>query len=132
GNGFTALFVDDSADTVARNVTMNFLNDSASRIGRIQHLSPAQITYAENAVNFVQVNAGSGGNTFTIDDTFLNGTTSNTTELNTGTGSDFVFVHRTTGSLEINGQSGRDVVHITSDDFPIALGSLQGIQGDIT
>jgi hypothetical protein len=127
--GFIFLSVDDSGDTVARNVTTGPSPHDSHNID-IEGLAPGAIEYARNAVNFVQVDAGSGGNTFTINDTFLNGTTSNITRINTGMGADIVFVHRTTGSLEINGQNGPDTVNISTDIFP--LGSLQTIQGDVT
>jgi hypothetical protein len=128
--GFTALFLDDSADAVARSITMDFIDRSGIHTGRIRGLAPEEIQFEQSAVHFVQVDAGSGGNTFTIEDTFKNGTTSNTTRIDTGIGSDQVFVHRTTGRLELNGQSGLDGINISSAFFP--GGSLQGIQGDIT
>jgi Ca2+-binding RTX toxin-like protein len=125
--GFTTLFVDDSADAVARNVTLNV---TAAGGGTIEGLTPDVVSFATTGINFVSIKGGRGGNTFTVEDTFRNGTTSNITQIDTGTGTDQVFVHRSTGNLEINGQSGGDIVNIGSDFFP--GGSLQGILGNVT
>jgi hypothetical protein len=123
---FTSLFVNGSAATSPQNVTMSV----AGGFGKIVGLAPAEINYQVSSVGFMDVKAGSGGNTFTIEDTFRNGTTSNITRIDTGTGLDQVFVHRATGNLEIDGQNGGDLVNIGSALFP--GGSLLGIQGNIT
>src|SRR5262249_4789983 len=45
--GFTGLFVDDSADAVARNVTMVVADGPDFHEGRIRGLAPVQISYAQ-------------------------------------------------------------------------------------
>src|SRR5262249_24871258 len=79
---FTTLFVDGSADTGPQNVTMSI---GADAFGAIRGLAPAEINYDVPSVSFLNVKGGRGGNTFTVEDTFQNGTTSNTTQLDTGT-----------------------------------------------
>src|SRR5262249_28227704 len=62
---FTSLNVDDSADTVARNVTMTD--------NHISGLTGDEISFEAGDTQFISVRAGSGGNTFDVEDTFKNG-----------------------------------------------------------
>src|SRR4051794_34239687 len=66
GDGFGHLAVNDSADTVARTVTMN----DANGVGTISGLAPAVITYDSTGIGDLTVSGGSGGNTFTVLNTF--------------------------------------------------------------
>jgi hypothetical protein len=135
--GFTALSVDDSADADARTVTLNVTSDvitgaltGSARAGTITGLAPGEIDFSQEHMNFVRIQGGRGGNTFNVEETFKNGRTSDITRIDTGFGTDRVFVHRTAGNLEINGQSGGDIVDISSAPFP--GGSLLGILGNVT
>src|SRR5262249_39954734 len=79
--GFYELFLDDSADPTARTATL----DNGTFVG----LSPAPISTSSAGFDPVlNVNAGSGGNTFTVhsfgNELFLNGGTGNDTVTFTG------------------------------------------------
>jgi hypothetical protein len=76
----------------------------------------------EGTTKHVVVNAGSGGNTFNVQETFGAAVTT----LNTGIGSDLVNVQGTTGALVINGQSGADTVIVGPNT------SAQAVKGDVT
>jgi hypothetical protein len=116
--GFTALTVDDSNDTVGRNVTMDVFADGGAQIVGLDPSGggPFGIFYVVKDVSSVTVNGGSGGNTFTINDTAFNNFPLITT-INSGTGIDTVNVRGTTGKLTINGQNGSDRVTIGSSDL---------------
>jgi hypothetical protein len=113
---------------------MRFDNISATnvpgiRTGFIEGLAPKPISFVQNAVSFVSVKGGGGGNTFSIDDTFKNNSFG-LTVVDTGTSADFVRVHRTTGQLIVNGDNGQDVVTVGSNDFT-PVSSLLTLQADI-
>src|SRR5262249_10657414 len=89
--GYTALNVDDSADTVARNVSMTQFGD----IGFITGLAPpsATILYQGSQLRSLVVSGGSGGNTFTIPGTNLTKFPGGgLTTVHTGNGVDLVTV----------------------------------------
>jgi PKD domain len=103
---FTTLNIDDSTDVVPRTVTMGVSNG----FGTIDGLAPAQIRYKAADISSVTVNGGIHGNytvSDTIPDNFLPGIAGATTTLNSGSSGDHtVNVQRTTGSLQIDGQTG--------------------------
>jgi hypothetical protein len=66
--GSTALFLDDSGDSLGQ--TARLANTGPS--GSVTGLAPAQITYTSADISSMTVHGGSGGNTFTV-----NGTVSN-------------------------------------------------------
>jgi hypothetical protein len=105
---FTALTVDDSADTKPKSVLMDVGSDN---VALITGLAPAPIRYRSGDVSSVVVSAGSGGNSFNVLNTAQNFRLPLTT-LNTGIGNDTVNVTRSAGALTINGQNGRDNVNI--------------------
>lgn len=112
--GATALTIDDSADTAARNITLSRSSVSGLTIN--------PISFALANLSSVTVNGGKGGNTVTVTDTLPRISTT----VNTGTAADSVFIQRTTGPLTINGQNG-------ADDVAVGLGgSLQSITGVLT
>jgi hypothetical protein len=120
--GRSQLTVDDPADVVGRTVLMQtFGGGDASIEGLSQSLI---IGYNGFEISSLTINAGSGGNTFNIDDTFKNGSTSSVTTLNTGVGADTVNVRGTTGELRINGQNGLDTV--TIGGFPTGTELIRG------
>jgi hypothetical protein len=117
-NSFAALVLDDSADTVARTVRM-----SVPGAGVISGLLPQDLLYDPTHVSSLTVrggNGGSQGNTFTIDDTAATATT----EVDTGTSTDRVFVHNTHGPLTLNSR-GAATINVGNG------GRLLGIQGAI-
>jgi hypothetical protein len=116
--GLTTLTVDDSADTVGRNVDMDTF---AGGFYGVFGLSGSDTGFIESAVattSSVLVKGGSGGNTFDIEGT-LHGDP--TTDVDTGSGDDQVFVQETDGPLFLNSLGGPATINIGSD------GSLQGI-----
>jgi hypothetical protein len=118
-SGRTDLLIDDSADLAAQN---NVILGATSLTG----LAPAVINWVQRDIRFLTINGGRGGNTFTVTNT-LSSTAQPPprTTLNTGVGSDRVFVRATTGDLVINGQDGRDTVTMSD------AGSVQGVRGDV-
>ncbi|MFL5329767.1 MAG: beta strand repeat-containing protein [Gemmataceae bacterium] len=131
-SSFSDVIIDDSGDVVARNATLDSTVIGAQTFGRLTGLgNPAAIQYAIGSsgdVSSVTLNAGSGGNTITINQT---GATANfTTTVNTGTGADVVNVQQTSGSVTyvIQGQAGNDSVNVGST-APVAGGDLLGING---
>jgi hypothetical protein len=106
GAGFTGLTIDDSGDTYSESITLfdGLINGLP---GNPIHWVPATLT--TGGVTGLGIFGGSGGNTFTVNNT------SNlywTTALHTGTGKDTVYVHSTTGSLTILNDGGSDQVFI--------------------
>jgi hypothetical protein len=99
----TQLIVDDLTDTIGRAPTL-----SVAGGGSIIGLAPAAITYNGAQLSSLTVNAGSGGNNFTITGT----TPGIPTTLNTGKGADKVLVTGSTGPLTINLGSGSAKVDI--------------------
>src|SRR5262249_13138727 len=116
GNHTGSILIDDSADPGSRNVTMNVVNGVGTITG-ITGLPSATITYDASNMGALTNNGGTGGNTFTIFNTFngdheaLSGI--GATTVNSGTGKDTVNVLGAVGGiLNINGQNGRDSVFI--------------------
>jgi hypothetical protein len=68
--GSTALFLDDSADTTGRTMTLG-LPSSSSANSQILGLTPGEVDFDPSAVTDLTIMGGSGGNTMTID--FSNG-----------------------------------------------------------
>jgi len=127
---FTDLTIDDSADATARDVEVNnfFRTTDPSLITVAGFTSTGEIGYRALDVSTVTVNAGRGGNTFTIDDA-ARAATGYQLVLNTGPGNDVVKIQDTRDGVIVNGQNGRDSVSIGSDDLP--GGSMTGILGSI-
>jgi hypothetical protein len=108
GSNRVQLTVDDSADTSARNVSMGGAPSTPGDFV-IAGLIPGDpfdipftdpIEYGAAHTQFVEVEGGSGSNTYTVTNTIPTGTTS----LDTGTGNDPVFVQGTSGQLIIDSQ----------------------------
>jgi acrosin len=127
--------VNNPAPSLSGNLT------SASITG----LSPAAIDYA--GVGKLTISLGGGGNDFTIDST---NATTNTT-LNSGAGSDIVYILADAGPTTVNTQGGNDTVNVqttngvtavntgTGSDAvnvgsiaPLVGGTLDGIKGALT
>jgi len=113
--GFDRLFVDDENISTARSYTV-----TATSISRT---SSGTITFG-TLMNLVELNGGSGANTYSI--TGTGGL--NETKLNTGGGNDIVNLEHTTRDLVISEQgSGNDTVNVS----PAArlLNTIQGAVG---
>jgi hypothetical protein len=114
---FTDLTVDDRANATPR---MAVLTDSS-----LAGLAPATISWVENDLHSLTIRGGSGGNTFTVQDTPQGGYQA-VTALDSGLGVDTVYVRGTTGALTVNGQDGEDFVYVGLG------GRTQWINGDLT
>ncbi len=109
GPGSTSLDVMDSSDTTGRTVTMND--------GSLYDLGSAGIGWSASSsptggVTYLEVDGGSGGNTFDINNT---STLHFNTLLSTGTGNDVVNVHATRGGLYDYNPGGQDSTNVGLD-----------------
>jgi hypothetical protein len=113
---YTALNIDDSADTGARSATIGS--------GAITGLAPATISYQQIDLSALTIKGGAGGNTFTVANTPSNPANPITT-LDVGNGTDTVVIQAASGLLHANGGSGLDTLvgpnaanawHITGSD----------------
>jgi hypothetical protein len=125
GFGTTNVTVDDSADPSNHpNVTLSS--------GAILGLAPAAINFVQcgfGTLN-VTVTGGSGANSFNIASTPVSGLfESGSMTLNTGAGSNQMFVQTTSSPLTIQGHGGPDQVFITGDGPGF---DLQDIRGSVT
>ncbi len=118
GNGSTSLYVSDSNDTTARTATMN--DGSVSGLGAgtgTIYWTPT--SSATGGVIYVEVDGGSGGNTFNVNNT---SNLYQKTYLNTGAGNDTVNIYATTGGLDDYNPGG-------TDSTWVGLGSMANING---
>jgi hypothetical protein len=120
--GFSTLVADNSADTVNRVVNMGV----AGGFGSITGLSPATISYLANGVSQVQVLGGNGSNKYTINDTVRN-SSNPTTIIRGGTRNDTFNLLGSTGTLQIDGGGGNDVVNVGGTST--GAGSVKGTLG---
>jgi hypothetical protein len=127
-SGSTALNIDDSADAIARTVTVQ-VNGTT---GTITGLTPANIVYATTGVSSITLNGGSGGNTFNV-----LSTAGPVVNLNTGAGNDRVNLGSAANVLDdiladvnIDGQGGTNILtlndqgNIASQTFTVAATSV--------
>ncbi len=139
--GFSAVNVDNSADTVARTVIL-YKKPALLFIpayNTISGLAPADINLQHRNLSSLAIRAGSGGNTFRIHDTPTSNTPGGlTTTIHTGQGSDQVTVNRTTGALALNAQSGRNSITVGSQasglsaiNGPINVAGLRNVRGQL-
>ncbi len=121
GNGFDTLNVDDTGSTVAKTGTLTATALTGLNMG------PDGIVYS-GLVN-LNINLGSGGNTFLIADTAA-GTS---TFLNSGNGVDTVNVQATTGPTTVNTGSDtkQNTINVGSLE-PASGGKVNFIQGPLT
>src|SRR5262245_2054229 len=118
--GHTAINIDDSGDDGSSTITLQNTGLKAS----ISGATPAVITYVQNDLSTLTLNAGAHGNTFNVIDT-PQAFAGAQTILNTGTGIDTVNVQGTIGALTVNGQNGRDTVNVGLN------GDMQSIKGNL-
>jgi hypothetical protein len=135
---FTNLVIDDSGDAQARTATLDTYTDGSESFGRLSGLGNAQpISFRVRSrdVSAVFINAGDGGNTFTINNTD-DGTAPFTTTLNTGNLGDTVNVQSLTphNPVTVNGQNGIDTFNVSplpaSTDLTLDGGNPGGSPGD--
>ena len=149
GDMLTTLNVVDTGSTTNRNIELNV----AGRKGLITGLTPTYVVggggfrfrFVTTAIsyddrNLVNLNiyGGSGGNTFDVFDTMVNGRGAGglgqeiaTTSLFTGIGSDTVNVHGTTGALVIDTQGSINYVTVGTPDSALRRFGLDKIRGDV-
>jgi Ca2+-binding RTX toxin-like protein len=125
---YSAVTVDDSADTVARTAILYAAPLQRFPLTVLSGLTPGgDILLRSDNLKSLNILAGSGGNTFRIHNTpssFISGGLSTT--VSTGNGSDQVTVDGTTGALALNVQEGNNITNFGSDNA-----SLDRIQGEI-
>ncbi|HQR41018.1 MAG TPA: hypothetical protein PLX97_00010, partial [Gemmatales bacterium] len=110
---YVDLTIDYAGNSIARDYTL--------RRNLLTGL-PGAVAWNSNVIfTKFQINGGSGGNQFLVQSTPNTPVT-----LNTGNGSDRVFVQTTAASLNINGQNGNDAVDIGK------TGDVRSITGQVT
>jgi hypothetical protein len=119
---FSTLVLDNSADTVNRVVNMSV----ADGFGSIMGLAPATISYLATQVNQVQVLGGNGSNKYTINDTVSN-SSNPTTIIRGGTRNDTFNLLGSTGTLQVDGGGGTDVINVGGTSLGAA--SVKGTLG---
>ena len=127
------VIIDDSADTVARNVELDNIfqpgirDQSNMYVNGLSSTGSVYINVFD--VSLLDIKAGSGGNTFVYDE--VRDTAGGfRAVLNTGSGSDTTRVITNRANLTLNGQNGNDIVNVGSDIFP--AGSMGGNLGDVS
>ncbi len=118
GSGADTLNVDDTGSTISKTGTLT----SSTLTGL--NMGPDGITFSGLA--FVNIDLGSGGNTFTIASTIAG-----QTFVNSGTGNDTVNVQTTSGPTTVNTGGGTNTVNVGSLS-PAVGGIVDGIQGALT
>ena len=114
--GRSELIIDNSAETSQRNAFLRA--DSFNR-------SSVNIKFVKNDLTLFRYLGGSGGGTFTVEDTPQNSALTARTELVLGAGIDSMVVRRTTSPLTINGNGGADRIVIGNS------GKVDAINGTI-
>ncbi|QJW98401.1 beta strand repeat-containing protein [Frigoriglobus tundricola] len=126
GTGYDKLIVDDTANIGANTYFVGHNELSMSRtfkaiqvsgdfpLGSLHYTAPRK-TLEYSGIDYVRVDAGVGGNTFTVDDVPAAGAVNPTAmaiALGTGSGADTVTLEATTGPVSVYGQGGNDVVNV--------------------
>jgi hypothetical protein len=120
--GSNTLTIDDSADSSSTTVTLDNSSGNESAPSEVTGLSSGAIEYGAG-ITAVNINGGSGGNTFNVNAT----ATGTTTTINKGTGANTVNVAAiASGStLDLTGTGSPDTVNLGSG------GSLANIRGQL-
>lgn len=123
--GATALLLNDSSSSAARTITL----DAVNGWGSIAGLTAGEIRYRQSDLSSLEISAGRGGNTITVNNTGL-ATPTAPTKINAGAGSDSVRVNGTTGLLIVDGQNGTNYVTVGSPfalpGLPVGLNGING------
>lgn len=115
GDGNDTLNLDDTGSSAKPGKTGTLSTDTLSGF------SAGNITY--NGLDTLNLKLGSGGNTLTVA-----GTSASTTNINTGSGNDFVYVQSTGGTTNLNAGGGSNTL-IVGSTAPTLGGTLSFIQG---
>jgi hypothetical protein len=121
---FTALTFHDENDSGGQTWTLD--DNDGLETGSVAVAGRAVTSYSPTELSSLTINAGSGGNTFNVNNTsaFV------VTDLNTGTGADTVNVFNTgNNTLDIHGQDGLDAV--TLGARTVSPLGMQGLTGTI-
>ncbi|MDE2507749.1 MAG: hypothetical protein KGM43_11100, partial [Planctomycetota bacterium] len=121
GSGSDTLNVDDTGSTLAKTGALAGYLTSTTLTGL--NMGAGGITY--HGQGFVNVNLGSGGNTFTIESTITG-----QTNVNSGLGNDVVNVRTTAGPTTVNTGGGVNTINVGSLT-PAVGGIVDGIQGPL-
>jgi hypothetical protein len=128
GPGSTEMTLDDSSDTIARTVTMN--DGSVTGLGGgTGSILWTPTSSSAGGVTYVQVDGGSGNNTFNVN------TTSNLfsgTFLLTGGGTDSISVQATKGSATTGGLEIFNQGSDATNNIDVGLGSVANINGTVS
>jgi hypothetical protein len=126
-NGVVYLYVDDSGDKTGRTATLGAGSLTWTNYAPpITWIPTSSGTYG--GVNYLSVTGGSGGNTWTVNDTnqfYYN------TDLYPGTGHDAVNITKTTGTLWVRNDGGNDTVVLGSAAPATSGGTTAAIQGEV-
>ena len=126
-SGETDLYLDDSEDATGQVVLMSD--------GQVMGISPATINYTDSGTSSLTVDGGSGGNTFVVNDTFVNPSVPNTpTNIYKGTGTaNYVEVNATAAGSVLNiygNGSGLDYVTLGNDILGIV--NIEELDGGVS
>jgi hypothetical protein len=120
---FTALAIDDRADTTGRTATITS--------GSVSGLAPGTIFFEQYDLDTLQVYGRSGGNDFYVEGTPPDEWISPlSTYINSGSGTNHVNMQATSGSLALDGGDGLQSVTIGSQ-APYFSGTLGDIHGSV-
>lgn len=133
--GLNTVTVDDSADTIARTVTLGTAAPAGDSdpFGTVSGISPGTITYESADVSSMTIDGGSGGNTFNVSNTpvsTVGGSGGTPITLNAGAGSDSINLSGQGAgtTLTVNGQAGNDTLTVIganpADLFSVAAGQV--------
>jgi len=134
GEGHTTLNVDDSADTSPSSVTLSVGDDAGHPSGTINGLTAGSVTFRASDVSAVNLDGGSGGNTFTVNNTPTNTASTPggpTITLNTGAANDQVTVDATAAGTQLNVDGGAGNDTLTVPAFATAINGDIAFDGGI-
>jgi hypothetical protein len=123
--GYVGLWVDASNATNSQHVTMQAACGGFEIEGMLPSSLP--IWYNPEHTYYVDVKGSNYGDTFTVKDTFSNGQTSDTTQIDTGYGTNQVDVNGSHGQVLLYGHGGYDTVNIGDDSV-----GLQNVQSNFS
>jgi hypothetical protein len=106
--GVADIYIDDSLNQTAKAITLAANNARTIYGGyeSVRGLTPRGLTLQMAAVRYLEVDAGMGGNTFTI-----SGQTAYLTRVNTGAGDDTVTLQGNVSGVSVDGQDGVNTLY---------------------
>ncbi len=118
-SGYSSLYINDYSDTTGR--IANLYDGELTGLGASAPVYWSPSASSTGGVTFVNVEGGSGGNTFYVHNT---SSLYDFTYVYTGSGSNTVDVYGTTGALEVDGGTGFQSVDV-------GVGSMAAINGSV-